>query len=173
MPSVIDIQDPIFLKETLAALRHRVRLNYERDMAAIDHVQHLLAQGDAGAHSVQMILRRGVGRSTAEEEESFPAFQETFSRKMTLIDAIEQIFRRYPTSAWTVETLEIELRQAGFKFQSKSPKASINTSLARLIYRKIIRVTKQGVGRNPSEYKNVDPSPNASEQKGGPTEANL
>lgn len=170
----MDIQDPIFLKEALAALRRRVRLNYERDMGAIDHVQHLLAQGDLEVDSIQMVFGdalRGMGMEDTFSEAIAERARRAPLRKLTLIDAIEQVFRTYPTTGWTVENLEIELRHGGFEFEAKSPKASINTTLARLIERRIVRVRERGVGRKPSVYLSVDPTPNASEQKRGAAKA--
>lgn len=174
----MDIQDPIFIKEALAALRRRVRLNYERDMGAIDHVQHLLGQGGLELDPIRMMFEdtlrdtlRGVGMEDALEGYERGREQRAPLRKMTMISAIEQVFRTYPTTGWTVENLEIELRQGGFEFEAKNPKASINTALARLIERGMVRVRERGVGRKPSVYLSVDPTPNASEQKRGAAKA--
>jgi hypothetical protein len=170
----MDIQDPIFIKEALAALRRRVRLNYERDMGAIDHVQHMLGQGGLEVDSMQMVFEetlRGIGMEDALEGYEGDRAQRAPLRKMTMISAIEQVFRTYPTTGWTVENLEIELRHGGFEFEAKNPKASINTTLARLIERGMVRVRERGVGRKPSVYLSVDPTPNASEQKRGAAKA--
>jgi len=165
----VDIQNPIFLKDALAALRRRVRLNYERDIEAIDHVQHLLAEGELAPHTLRMIF--GAEPPSSDSRVRFHLKGDSYDRqplrRMTLIDAIRRIFRTYPTSGWTVDTLEIELRHAGFQFDAKNPKASINTSLAKLLERKIIWVREQGVGRRPSLYQNVDPTPDATERNLG------
>jgi hypothetical protein len=141
------------LRTLLSDLKLRAKANYDRDVEAIERVERLLTL-DPGALvptiSKELMLLASVAPcANGQSQTAVPESDEQTS----LIDSVEAIFRHFPDRSWNVSMLEAQLRQGGFAFAAKNPKASINTSLARLTDRGTVRVTRRGAGRKPSIYK--------------------
>jgi hypothetical protein len=149
-------QESEVLQTALSALRQRAKVNYERDLEAIERVERLIAVG-AGitAESAQHLLATATaaapvvmnGEIAPDDPDSQP----------TLIDAVERMFRTFPNVSLNVGMLEAQLRKAGFVLAAKQPKSSINTAVSRLAERGVIRIVRRGAGRKPSTYRLVLP----------------
>jgi hypothetical protein len=136
------------LKSFLLQLREFVTRSYEEDIAAIDRVL-----GIADEHSSPVPTDKTLPLPLKET----PQHQEPqVDEALSLIDAVENIFRSDPHKGWNVKTLHRKLVASGFAFQSKNPKASINTALSRLLNKRMsILVIQHGSGRRPTQYKLV------------------
>jgi hypothetical protein len=83
----------------------------------------------------------------------------------TLTGSVEKVFKKHPEVAWSVQTLEGHLRKDGFAFEAKNPRASLNTTVARLAERGLIFIWKKGSGRKPHLYRAL-PSGNSAGLRG-------
>jgi hypothetical protein len=145
------IQESAVLESALAALEQRAKLNYQRDLDAITHIRRLIAGGATiNPESAERLLATATSATPTSAEPNTNADPES---QPTLIDAVESIFRNSPDMSLNVSSLEAQLRGRGFVFAAKQPKSSINTAVARLAERGIIRIVKRGTGRKPSTYR--------------------
>jgi hypothetical protein len=143
------------LQKVLAELRQRAKANYEHDIDAIERVEKLITTAESAVMPSPEFLLTATRATAAPASD-----QGDEDSEVTLIDLVERVFKQFPDQSWNVNTLERQLRNAGFVFEAKNPKASLNTSLARLTERGAIRVSKRGGGRKPNLYRTV-PAVNA------------
>jgi hypothetical protein len=124
-------------KDFLARLRESTKRAYEEDIAAIDRVIRLADEQQPQVSSI-------VETHQLAEQPTMGA---------SIIGSVEELFRADPHKAWNVRTLHRKLAAAGFPFQAKNPKASLNTALLRLEKRRVIHAVERGSGRRPTIYK--------------------
>jgi hypothetical protein len=137
-------------EDLLADLRSRIQTQHDEDWRMFELLkQRLLTPSD-----------RIVPLSV-----SAPPEQHSAPDTITLIGSVEQIFQSRPDVAWSVQTLEKQLRQDGFAFEAKNPRSSLNTAVARLAERGLISIYKKGSGRKPHLYKAL-PSGNSAALRG-------
>jgi hypothetical protein len=148
-------QETELLQTALSALRRRAKVNYERDLEAIERVERLIAAGaEITAESAQHLLATATAAPVIMNGEIVPDDSES---QPTLIDAVERAFKTFPSVSLNVSSLETHLRKTGFVLAAKQPKSSINTAVSRLAERGIIRIVRRGTGRKASTYRLVLP----------------
>jgi hypothetical protein len=144
----------------VAALKERLKKEYEENVAAIERVEKLLASG-ATVESPTVAPSASPMATNADGPQDTP----------TTIRAVEQWFRAVPNRTFTVEQLLKNLNDQQFKFESINPRKSVHTAVWRLEKNGVVRTVLRGKGRRPSTYQlasNVENPKNAAPLNGAP-----
>jgi hypothetical protein len=127
-------------RQAVAALKARLKAEYDQDMAAIERVERLL--GDVGATA-----------AIASPASAPPTEQREAPTAETMIGAVERWFRWFPDKAFTVNEVVDKLReQQHITFTATDPHKSVHAAIWKLQKHHVLRTVLRGKGRKPSTY---------------------
>jgi hypothetical protein len=133
-------------EDLLVDLRARIQAQHDEDWRMFELLKQRLLTPSAPIAPLSI--------SALPEQDSGPD-------TTTLIGSVERVFQSQPEVAWSVQTLERQLRKDGFALEAKNPRSSLNTAVARLAERGLISISKKGSGRKPHFYKALPPGNSA------------
>lgn len=137
----------ISTKEQLEAMRRQMEEEHRLDVAAFERIMQRFALPTQVAASVASV----VAEDDEEEVED--------SGRPSLMDAVLSVVLSRPNVSTTGRQIMESLKAQGFPLKGNERRilTSIGMKLKKLVSRGEIRITRQGVGREPNHYKPPKP----------------